>query len=97
MRDRRFELRQAANEQVELSWPGDAGVDQACTGILHNVSVSGSAIWLERPIPTNTKVRASIRGATVNASVRSCARSKSGFMVGIEFDPEFQGSVRTKA
>jgi hypothetical protein len=96
MRDRRFESRQAASEQVELSWPGDTGVDQACTGILQNVSVSGSAVWLERPIPTNTKVRASIRGVSVTASVRSCVRSKSGFMLGIEFDPEFQGAVRTK-
>jgi hypothetical protein len=96
MRDRRFESRQAANEPVELSWPGDSGVDHSGTGVLHNVSVSGAAVWLDRPIATNTKARVTIRGVTVTAAVRSCTRSRSGFMIGIEFDPEFQGAVRTK-
>ncbi|MBZ5601737.1 MAG: PilZ domain-containing protein [Acidobacteriia bacterium] len=95
MGDRRFETRRPALEPVALVWTAAAAEHQD-TGTLRDVSRSGARIHLEHPVPVNTSVRATIRGVAVTAQVRSCARKAPGFIIGLEFDPEFQGKVRTR-
>ena len=97
MGDRRFEKRHAASEPVEIVWPaeGESNTHQA-VGTLRDVSRSGARLYLEKPVPLNTSLRATIRGVALTATVRSCTRKAPFFVIGIEFDPQFQGRVKTR-
>jgi hypothetical protein len=97
MRDRRFEPRHPTNEQVGVSWRDETGVDQACTGILMDVSRSGARVRLERPVRAKAAVRVVIRDKELSGSVKSCVRARAGFLLGLEFDPEFQGIVTARS
>jgi len=94
MRDRRDEPRHPSGEHVEVCWSDDAGVDQSCTGVLQDFSRSGARIRFDRPVRTKTKVRLTIGAKVLRGAVRSCVRLQSGYMLGIEFDPEYQGILK---
>jgi len=99
MGDRRFETRHPASEPVEVCWPAAAEnrpADQQQTGTLRDVSRSGARFYLDVPVPINSSVLATIRGEQVVASVRFCIRKAPGFLIGIEFEPEYQGKVKTR-
>lgn len=92
--DRRIEGRYAANEEVELIVPGASGRETR-GGTLRDLSRSGARVRMERAIPINTAIRIKIRDRELNARVRSCARMPGGYAVGIEFENEFEGPLRT--
>ncbi|HWZ30686.1 MAG TPA: PilZ domain-containing protein [Bryobacteraceae bacterium] len=96
MRDRRFEPRHPTYENIEIGWAGDAGVDQKCPGVLRDLSRSGARIQLDRPIRLQTPLRIGIRDMELRGRVASCVLVESTYMVGVEFDPEFQGKIKTR-
>jgi hypothetical protein len=95
MGDRRFEIRNPANEQVELCGLDESGANRTWTGTLHDLSKSGARIRLDRTIKINTKLRVKIREQELGAVIRSCAKTPSAYMLGIEFDSEYQGPTKT--
>jgi len=90
MRDRRFEPRHTANDPVEVSWPGGTG-----SGILRDYSRSGARIEMEHPVKVGTEAHIKVRGLELAGQIRSCVRTQTAaHLLGIEFDPEFQGKIR---
>jgi hypothetical protein len=87
MRDRRFEPRQELHEAVEVHWADDAGVEQVCAGVLHDVSRSGAGIHMARPVQMRTVVTLKVREIERTARVKSCVRTRTEFVVGVEFEP----------
>jgi hypothetical protein len=96
MRDRRFEPRHETNEPVELFWSDSSGADQAGAANLRDLSRSGASVQSKHPIPVRIPLRISIRDQVLKAQVRSCVRTPSGYLVGVLFDPEFQGRIKAK-
>jgi hypothetical protein len=91
MRDRRYDLRRKANESVEIHWPEPGGPEIAATGVLKDISRTGARIQMERPIRVQTAIRMAFRDLSLNARVTSCVRVQSTYLLGVEFDTEFQG------
>ena len=97
MQDRRLERRDDASEPVEVSWTSDTEVEQTCAGTLRDVSKSGARIRLDRPIRLKTAVKITVRDKEIRARVLSCVRVQSEFRVGVEFDPESQGALKSRS
>jgi hypothetical protein len=91
MRDRRFEPRFSAAQQVRLSWP-----DGAASGTLLDLSRSGARVGLDQPVRINTAVRLTLDQTEASAQVRSCVKESTGYVLGVEFDPECQGVLKRK-
>lgn len=89
VRDRRYEPRQTVYEPVEVGWAEAAG--QVFPGVVRDVSRSGARIELDRPIRLETLVQITLRDQTVTARVSSCARSRNGFLLGLELDAAGRG------
>jgi hypothetical protein len=94
MRDRRFELRHVTNQPVELRWTGADGSDQGCAGTMRDFSRSGARIELDRPVPVQTAVQVALGEQKLGTRIASCVRAKAAYLVGVEFDPEFQGVIK---
>jgi hypothetical protein len=91
MRDRRDESRDPTREPVELRWSDAGGIERRCLGLLRELSRSGARIQSERAVQLQNTVRILVRGSEHLARVRSCVRAERSYMLGLEFDPEFQG------
>jgi hypothetical protein len=96
MRDRRFESRHAVSEAVELHWM-EAAANAHCTGQLCDLSISGARIQVERPIRVQTPIRFTLQERELRGKVRNCSRHQAEYMLGIEFDPEYQGIVKARS
>lgn len=96
MRDRRFEPRQAVTETVELHWTEPAASLQ-CAGQVCELSISGARIRVPRPIRVQTRIRLALRGRELQGKVRYCTREEAEYMLGIEFDPEYHGVVKSNS
>jgi hypothetical protein len=96
MNDRRYEPRRDSREPIELHWADGAGPEETCTGLLRDVSRSGAGIQLARPVRLQTLVRLTVRNTELKARVKSCIRAGSKFVLGLQFEPEFQGILQEK-
>jgi hypothetical protein len=96
MRNRRFESRHVVSEAVELHWTEPAANLQ-CTGQLCDLSISGARIQIERPIRVQTPIRFTLQERELRGTVRYCSRHQAEYMLGIEFDAEYQGVVKAKS
>jgi len=96
MRDRRFELRHDTNESVELHWTDPSGTVVACPAVIRDLSPSGARIALDRPIRLQTNLRITFRHQDLIAKVRTCNRTRKGFILGIELDTASRGLLTTR-
>jgi hypothetical protein len=86
MRDRRFDYRRPAAENVDLDWSEAAGAPQRSTGTLLDLSVSGLRVLLEHPIRLHTKVELRVGTRQLRGIVRYCTQEQARYMLGIELD-----------
>jgi hypothetical protein len=96
MRDRRFEPRHVVTETVELHWT-EPTANLQCTGQLCDLSISGARVQIQRPIQVLTPITVTVRERDLRGKVRNCSRHQAEYMLGIEFDPEYQGVVKARS
>jgi PilZ domain len=72
---------------VELNWTDGRGMEKFITGQIIDVSESGMRIQLREPLARQTYVtlRADHIGLHGRASVRTCAKQGTKYVVGLEF------------
>ena len=95
MRDRRFDLRSAGPWNGVIHWRSDAGEDLQTAGLMEDLSFSGARIRVNRPIPVKAQLAIVVRDKQLPAKVRYCTRTKVEYIIGVEFQPASQETLRS--
>jgi hypothetical protein len=95
MRDRRFDLRSAGPLEGVVHWRTDPGANTQASVFMDDLSISGARIHVNRPIPVRTRVDIVVRDKQLPATVRYCTRAKAEYVVGVEFHPGHQDTLRS--
>jgi len=83
---------------VQLVWQGRGGVDQFVSGKTLDVSASGMRVEVSAPIEKQTyvTVQCAALGLHGRASVRTCARKGTKFLIGLEFSAGLQWKAKNE-
>lgn len=76
---------------MQVRWSSPSGGRRAEVGIIEDFSSDGASLFLGVPVPPQTGVALDAEARTFHGVVRHCAAHPNGYVVGVEFDPEFEG------
>ena len=90
MEGRRAESRKVMMARAELLWDDPSGASCTAAAMIEDRSFGGAGIYLGKAIAVGTRVQVKAPRQHFWGTVRHCDRVKSrtGFAVGIQFDPE---------
>ena len=97
MADRRFDSRRALAARVQFEWTDSPGATTRMEGLVEDLSHSGARLRVASAVPVHsTPVALLVEGAQIPATVRYCERFGREFAVGLEFQPGFEGLIRSE-
>jgi hypothetical protein len=102
MRDFRFEARFHRADEIEVQWKDQQGHVRKIPGHLKDISLSGTCLQIDQPIPWKTPLRIT-QVATkdeptqdVTGKVRFCSSRGATYLVGVRFDVGCEWRVQTR-
>lgn len=96
---RRHDRASAQGAAVQLVWKDRSGEDKFMTGITVDISESGIRLEVREPIEQRSYVtmQCAALGIHGSASVRSCTRRGTKFLLGLEFSGGLRWKPRESA
>ena len=94
MEERRSEVRLMCADMVEVWWKDVHGRLEQVTGLLEDISPSGTCLQLDVAVPLGTSLCWRKQGQEFAGHVRYCVYREIGYFVGVEFEPESKWSKR---
>jgi hypothetical protein len=87
MGERRFDIRLALAETVDVVGKEPDGQTHRWAAQLVNISVSGASLRAQRPVQVGTTISFAYQNQELTGKVRHCASRKPDYLLGIEFEP----------
>ena len=92
--DTREGPRLPCNVAVSVSYLGDNGVMRRVSGELIDRSVEGAALVVPEAIPVDISALITIKTRTLDATIKYCEASESGFRIGVKLVGRFGNGRR---
>lgn len=87
MVNRRKELRMLCADLIDVHWRDKSGRWRKAVANLEDISVRGSSLQLDVPLPVTTRVVIRYPKGELAGVVKYCHYREIGYFVGIQFEP----------